>query len=115
MKFGFTVRASGVWWGRTSWRDEGSPDQTARGRGAARVAVAAGPMSMLTHPPNPRVHVQFSNLLGTVYKQGNLLFTPDGHSLLSPVGNRVSVFDLVKCEGRARGGCGRPALTLFPW
>lgn len=25
-----------------------------------------------------------------------MLFTPDGNSLLSPVGNRVTVFDLVK-------------------
>lgn len=41
-------------------------------------------------------HLQFSNLLGTVYRQGNLLFTPDGNCLLSPVGNRVSVFDLVQ-------------------
>lgn len=39
---------------------------------------------------------QFSNICGTVYRQGNVLFTPDGNSLLSPVGNRVSVFDLVK-------------------
>lgn len=39
---------------------------------------------------------KFSNLLGTVYSRGNLLFTPDGTCLLSPVGNRVSVFDLVK-------------------
>eukprot|EP00126_Sphaerothecum_destruens_P011227 Sdes_comp20878_c0_seq2m17869 len=38
---------------------------------------------------------KFSNLCGTVYKQGNIVFTPDGNSLLSPVGNRVSVFDLV--------------------
>ncbi|MCJ1322244.1 hypothetical protein MMC15_007591 [Xylographa vitiligo] len=38
---------------------------------------------------------QFSNLLGTVYCNGNLLFTPDGTCLLSPVGNRVTVFDLV--------------------
>lgn len=30
-----------------------------------------------------------------MYKEGNLVFTPDGNSLLSPVGNRVSVFDLV--------------------
>ncbi|KAF3912824.1 Xenin [Arthrobotrys entomopaga] len=36
----------------------------------------------------------FSNLLGTVYCKGNLVFTPDGASLLSPVGNRVSYFDL---------------------
>jgi periodic tryptophan protein 2 len=39
---------------------------------------------------------QFSNLLGTVYSRGNLIFTPDGNSLLSPVGNRVTVFDLVQ-------------------
>ncbi|MCJ1417693.1 hypothetical protein MMC32_004038 [Xylographa parallela] len=38
---------------------------------------------------------QFSNLLGTVYCKGNLLFTPDGTCLLSPVGNRVTIFDLV--------------------
>ncbi|KAL8890897.1 MAG: hypothetical protein Q9215_001974 [Flavoplaca cf. flavocitrina] len=39
---------------------------------------------------------KFSNLLGTVYRKGNLVFTPDGNSLLSPVGNRVSVFNLVQ-------------------
>ncbi|KAI8359118.1 WD40-repeat-containing domain protein [Choanephora cucurbitarum] len=38
---------------------------------------------------------KFSNLLGTVYTGGNVLFTPDGNSVLSPVGNRVSIFDLV--------------------
>ncbi|BCR98861.1 snoRNA-binding rRNA-processing protein PWP2 [Aspergillus luchuensis] len=38
---------------------------------------------------------KFSNLLGTVYRKGNLLFTPDGTCLISPVGNQVSVFDLV--------------------
>ncbi|KAG8628011.1 hypothetical protein KVT40_003884 [Elsinoe batatas] len=38
---------------------------------------------------------RFSNLLGTVYRRGNLHFTPDGTCLLSPVGNRVTVFDLV--------------------
>jgi len=41
-----------------------------------------------------RYGFRFSNLWGTVYKQGNLAFTPDGGSLLSPVGNRISVFDL---------------------
>ncbi|KAF1994844.1 WD40 repeat-like protein [Amniculicola lignicola CBS 123094] len=40
----------------------------------------------------------FSNLLGTVYSRGNLLFTPDGTCLLSPVGNRVSIFDLVNSK-----------------
>lgn len=39
---------------------------------------------------------QFSNLLGTVYSQGNLLFSPDGTHLFSPVGNRVTVFNLVE-------------------
>ncbi|PFH57377.1 hypothetical protein XA68_15138 [Ophiocordyceps unilateralis] len=39
---------------------------------------------------------KFSNLLGTVYCQGNLLFSPDGTHLFSPVGNRVTVFDLVQ-------------------
>ena len=38
---------------------------------------------------------KFSNLLGTVYRQGNVVFSPDGTTLLSPVGNRVSVFDLI--------------------
>ncbi|KAK6197917.1 quinon protein alcohol dehydrogenase-like superfamily [Scheffersomyces amazonensis] len=38
---------------------------------------------------------RFSNLLGTVYRQGNLLFSEDGTKLLSPVGNRVSCFDLI--------------------
>ncbi|KAL2919776.1 U3 snoRNP protein [Polyrhizophydium stewartii] len=44
-----------------------------------------------------KLDFKFSNLCGTVYKKGNVLFTPDGNSLVSPVGNRVSVFDLVKC------------------
>lgn len=38
---------------------------------------------------------KFSNLLGTVYRQGNIIFSHDGTELLSPVGNRVSVFDLI--------------------
>lgn len=40
---------------------------------------------------------KFSNLCGSVYRQGNILFTADGNSILSPVGNRVTVFDLVQC------------------
>ncbi|KAL6939229.1 U3 snoRNP protein [Hanseniaspora osmophila] len=38
---------------------------------------------------------KFSNLLGTVYRQGNVIFSDDGTQLISPVGNRVSVFDLI--------------------
>jgi len=40
--------------------------------------------------------LQFSSVCGTVYQQGNIIYTPDGYTLLSPVGNRVSAFDLVK-------------------
>ncbi|KAJ4468761.1 quinon protein alcohol dehydrogenase-like superfamily [Lentinula aciculospora] len=42
-----------------------------------------------------KANYKFHNICGTVYRQGNVLFTADGNSLLSPVGNRVSVFDLV--------------------
>lgn len=51
---------------------------------------------------------RFSNLCGTVYKQGNVAFTPDGNSVISPVGNRVSVFDLVKSVQQT----GRPLIQL---
>ena len=37
---------------------------------------------------------KFSNLLGTVYRNGNLVFSQDGNSVLSPVGNKISCFDL---------------------
>lgn len=39
---------------------------------------------------------QFSNLLGSVYRKGALIFTPDGNSVISPVGNRITIFDLKK-------------------
>lgn len=39
---------------------------------------------------------RLANIFGTVYSQGNILFTPDGNSVISPVGNRLSVFELVK-------------------
>ncbi|XP_043557373.1 PWP2 small subunit processome component [Chiloscyllium plagiosum] len=41
-----------------------------------------------------KFNFRFSNLLGTVYRHGNLSFSPDGNSVISPVGNRVTVFDL---------------------
>ncbi|XP_011146002.1 periodic tryptophan protein 2 homolog isoform X2 [Harpegnathos saltator] len=37
---------------------------------------------------------KFSNLLGTVYRKGDLLFSPDGSSVISPVGNRITIYDL---------------------
>lgn len=43
-----------------------------------------------------KLDYKLSNIFGTVYRQGNIQFTPDGTTLLSPVGNRVSVFDLAK-------------------
>ena len=46
--------------------------------------------------PKTKAWQQFSNLLGTVYCKGNILFTPDGTCLLSPVGSRITVFDLIK-------------------
>ena len=39
---------------------------------------------------------QFQHLCGSVYSQGNVVFTPDGNSVLSPVGNRITQFDLIK-------------------
>lgn len=38
---------------------------------------------------------KFTNLCGTVYTCGNVCYSADGNVLYSPVGNRVSVFDLV--------------------
>lgn len=39
---------------------------------------------------------KFSNLCGTVYQGGNVVFSADGDSIYSPVGNRLSIFDLVR-------------------
>ncbi|KAF7650631.1 hypothetical protein LDENG_00122740 [Lucifuga dentata] len=41
-----------------------------------------------------KFNYRFSNLLGAVYRQGNLNFSKDGNAVISPVGNRISVFDL---------------------
>ncbi|KAK0523689.1 U3 snoRNP protein [Tilletia horrida] len=53
---------------------------------AAAAATTAAPSS---------ASFAFSNLVGSVYQTGNVLFTPDGASLISPVGNRVSLFHLL--------------------
>lgn len=39
---------------------------------------------------------QFSSLIGTVYRDGNVTFSTDGNSIISPVGNKITVFDLKK-------------------
>ncbi|TGZ66946.1 hypothetical protein CRM22_005055 [Opisthorchis felineus] len=41
-----------------------------------------------------RLNFKFSNLFGTAYKCGNILFTSNGCGLLSPVGNQINVYDL---------------------
>ncbi|CAI5742767.1 unnamed protein product [Hyaloperonospora brassicae] len=43
---------------------------------------------------------QFQHLCGSVYSQGNVVFTPDGNSVLSPVGNRITQFDLINNTSR---------------
>ncbi|CAB3401986.1 unnamed protein product [Caenorhabditis bovis] len=43
---------------------------------------------------------KFSNLVGSVYRQGQVTFTPDGNSVISPVGNKLSVFDLKNNHSR---------------
>ena len=39
---------------------------------------------------------RLKRVCGNVYGNGNLAFTPDGNSVVSPVGNRLSIFDLVQ-------------------
>ena len=38
---------------------------------------------------------KFSNLLGSSFGGGNLSFTSDGNTLLSPMGNRTQILDLL--------------------
>lgn len=42
-----------------------------------------------------RFKYEFSNLCGSVHRGGNLVFSPDGNTLYSAVGGRLSGFDLV--------------------
>ena len=63
-----------------------------------------------------RLSFQFNNLLGTVYRQGNLVFSNDGSILYAAVGNRVSGFDLVRSKSftfpfEARRNIARLALS----
>ncbi|XP_059059987.1 periodic tryptophan protein 2 homolog [Achroia grisella] len=41
-----------------------------------------------------KFNYKFSNLLGTVYKKGDIIFTQDGNCVISPVGNRITVYNL---------------------
>lgn len=45
--------------------------------------------------PGPmKLNFKFTNLCGVVYEQGNILFADRGTSLISPVGHRITQFDL---------------------
>jgi periodic tryptophan protein 2 len=39
---------------------------------------------------------RLSKICGNVFENGNLTFTPDGNSVISPIGNRVTIFDLIR-------------------
>ncbi|XP_044757310.1 periodic tryptophan protein 2 homolog [Coccinella septempunctata] len=41
-----------------------------------------------------RFSYKFNNLLGVAYKKGNLVFTPDGNSLISLVSNKIKIYDV---------------------
>ena len=41
-----------------------------------------------------RFSYKFSQLLGTVYRKGNVTFTANGDCVVAPVGNKISVYDL---------------------
>ena len=41
-----------------------------------------------------KFNYHFNRLVGSVYSRGDLTYTSSGNAILSPVGNRVSVFDL---------------------
>ena len=63
-----------------------------------------------------RFNYVFNNLCGTVYRQGNLVYSSDGTSLFSAVGNRVACFDLVRSRSftfpfEARRNISRLALS----
>jgi periodic tryptophan protein 2 len=45
-------------------------------------------------PPN--LSYRLKRVCGSVYTNGNIIFTPDGNSILSPVGNRVTIIDLLQ-------------------
>lgn len=34
--------------------------------------------------------------MGTIYHKGNVIFTSDGNSVISPVGNKLTIYDLKK-------------------
>ncbi|XP_026333616.1 periodic tryptophan protein 2 homolog isoform X1 [Hyposmocoma kahamanoa] len=41
-----------------------------------------------------KFNYKFQNLLGTVYRKGDILFTNDGNCVISPVGNKIVIYNL---------------------
>ncbi|CAK1551545.1 unnamed protein product [Leptosia nina] len=41
-----------------------------------------------------KYNYKFQNLLGTVYRRGDIIFTNDGNCVISPVGNRITIYNL---------------------
>ncbi|KRZ32401.1 Periodic tryptophan protein 2 -like protein [Trichinella pseudospiralis] len=41
-----------------------------------------------------KLNFKFSNLIGAIYRKGNIVFSNDGDSVYSPVGNRVTIYNL---------------------
>lgn len=79
-------------------------------RRVGSVFCAQIPVSLADGPDNVSYVIFIYEYTSAV--QGNLLFTSDGTSIISPLGNRVGVFDLVKyvsrvpvlsCHGEADG------------
>nr|CAD7606408.1 unnamed protein product [Timema genevievae] len=62
--------------------------------------ISSGLMTDMAAIPVPDLAVPyaapsaFSNLLGTVYRKGDIIFSSDGNSIVSPVGNRITIYDL---------------------
>lgn len=41
-----------------------------------------------------KFNYKFQNLLGTVYRKGDIKFTQDGNCVVSPVGNKITIYNL---------------------
>lgn len=48
-----------------------------------------------------KFNYNFANLLGSVYHRGDLVFDSSSNTLYSPIGNRLSVYDIKNGQSRA--------------
>ncbi|CAL4105654.1 unnamed protein product, partial [Meganyctiphanes norvegica] len=59
----------------------------------------------------------FSNLLGTVYRNGDIIFSKDGNTVICPVGNKISLYDLRNNRSHTlpiEARCNYTSLALSP-